>query len=191
VLIGALAIAAIAAVIVVAIGGGGGSDQTEEQVASVVDTWASTTDPGECRNLATDRLLQQGPVSCSAPALQPPVGPDSVDVTNVQVSGDTATADALYTGGLFDGQTLALSLVKESDQWKVDQLDDLADFDLQRFADAFAAIAPKLGPNNRLPVDQANCVGNKLANQSPAVVAGKVLSAEFESYIEGLLAGCP
>ena len=49
--------------------------------------------------------------------------PDSVEVANISVDGDKATADLSVIGGPNDGQKLSASFVKEGDQWRVRQRD--------------------------------------------------------------------
>ena len=53
-------------------------------------------------------------------------------MTNIDVDGDTATAKAAFTGSIFDGQSLDLALVKEGDQWKLDEFKGFSNFDRTR-----------------------------------------------------------
>ena len=55
------------------------------------------------------------------------VAAESVEVESFEVDGETATAEATFTGGSLGGQAIAISLVKEEDQWKLDALDEFID----------------------------------------------------------------
>jgi hypothetical protein len=184
-LLGALAIAAILVAVLVA-GGGGGGNGDEAQIAGVIETSFLSTDPADCTKLNTQRLLEQsyfmtGPdavEACAADAQNLAIHPDSVDVSNVQVtvSGDGATAEARFQGGYYDGQTLILSLLKRGAQWKLDYINGFKNFDLDRFAAAFAATAPKF--TQPLTQEQANCAAAEFRRQPPAQVEAGILSGD-------------
>ena len=83
--------------------------------------------------------------TCEASAGDGEVAGDSVEVENIEVDGDSATAEATFTGGGLDGQTLAISLVKEGDQWKLDSLDEFVTFDKDSFAAGLLEARPRTG----------------------------------------------
>jgi len=109
---GALTIVAIVVAIVVAASGGGGGNDDEDQVAGVIQTSYTTTDPADCRKLYTQRFLEwefrsSGPdavKACADDTRFTGDDPNSVDVTDVRVSGDSATSETAVNGGIFDGQ---------------------------------------------------------------------------------------
>lgn len=49
-------------------------------------------------------------------------GAESASVSNVEVDGSKATADVALTGGSLDGQGVEVALVKQGDQWKLDEI---------------------------------------------------------------------
>ena len=166
--------------------GGGGGNEDEAQITSVIETDATSTAPADCTKLYTQSFLNQtkfdvnGQEAVDACVRDMPFdadNSDSVDVTDVRVSGDSATADAHYTGGLFDGQTLVFSLRKNGDQWKLDQFDDIKGFDVQRFADAWAETAPKFTNQTQ---KEANCAAKVFASMSPNEVKAGLLSGDSE-----------
>ena len=53
------------------------------------------------------------------------VAAESVEVGSVEVDGDSATAEVAFSGGSLGGQEIAVSLVKEEDQWKLNSLDEI------------------------------------------------------------------
>jgi hypothetical protein len=58
-------------------------------------------------------------------------------VTNIKVDGDKATADVAITGATLDGQTVAIALVKQGGQWKLDKVNSFVKFDRNKLIAAF------------------------------------------------------
>lgn len=172
---------------------GGGGDSDEDQITDVIEEVITTSAPEHCTELQTQRFLEQVNFATGEEAVEackaanPRANADSVEVTNVQVDGERATADAVPEGSVFDGQTLRLSLIKENDQWKLDRLDDMVDFDQARFAEAYAE-ALTVGDE---PVTgaQANCVERNFASGPGETVEAAILSGEPEQLAPGF-EGC-
>jgi hypothetical protein len=80
---------------------------------------------------------------------------DSAEVENVEIDGTTATADGTITGGVFDGATVTVDLVKEGEQWKLDRLTDVQGIDLEAFQDGFVE---ELTAQNEIPPPLAECM---------------------------------
>jgi hypothetical protein len=124
----------------VACGGGGGE---EAKVEEVIETSATSTDPADCRRFQTQEFMEQvsrekGEVAveeCEEEA-EKEEGAESVDVANVEVSGSSATAEAALSGGSLDGQTVEVELVKESDQWKLNEVVKLTQFSREKLMEA-------------------------------------------------------
>jgi hypothetical protein len=162
----------------------GGSDSDGDQISGVIEEVITTTSDEHCTELETQRFVEQVNFATGSEAIEsckdadPDANADSVEVTNVQVDGDRATADALPEGSVFDGQTLRLSLVKEDDRWKLDHADDMVDFDQARFAESYAErLKAGDGP---LSDAQAECVGSNLATGPRDVVETAILSGDPE-----------
>jgi hypothetical protein len=125
---------------------GGSSESDEDKVVDVIETSALSTDPGDCKELATQAFLEQTELeqgsaavkSCEESAEETEGDPESVDVSKVEVDGSAATADVAFTGGNFDGQTLSVALIEEDGDWKMDEITGFAEFDQDKLADAFA-----------------------------------------------------
>jgi hypothetical protein len=171
--------------------GGGNSD--EDQINDVITTVATTNNPSNCTELMTQRFLEQLEFTSGADAVKQckssgrESNADSVDVSNIEIEGDTATADAAVTGAAFDGQTIKLSLVKEGDQWKIDHLESFVEFDQQAFADAFAKVAQE--GKQPATVDQANCIRGKLAATPSQTLQQAVLSGNSDA-LGALIGAC-
>jgi hypothetical protein len=166
----------------------------EDQITEVITTAGTTTSKEVCTQLETQRFVDQNSGKSGAASLQDCAtlepgesDADSVDVTNIEVDGDTATADAAFTGSIVDGQTLSLSLVKEGDQWKLDHFDAFVDFDPQALADSFTRQLG--GPNGDLTPTQLNCVRQVITTAPPKTIEDAIISGQ-QSQIQALFADC-
>jgi hypothetical protein len=118
-------VALLAALGLVACGGGGGSSD-EDQIRSVSDRALTGNDPASCDELLTAHFVQtfyRGSIEqCKKNAEETSTNPDSVEVTNISVNGDKASADIKLVGGPSDGQLLSAIFVKQGSQWKFDSV---------------------------------------------------------------------
>lgn len=144
-------ITAVAAASLV-IGACGGDDSSSDEDAEITDaiTQAATLDTVEaCTEFQTQAFTEQTEFAtgeeavtlCEASAGDGGKAGESVEVDNIEADGESATADVSFTGGAFDAQQLAVSLVKEEDHWKLDSLDGFIDFDKAAFTEALIASA--------------------------------------------------
>jgi hypothetical protein len=164
--------------------GGGNSD--EDQINDVITTAATTNADSNCTELETRRFLEQIEFETGEAAVQsckssgPESNADSVDVSNIEIDGNTATADVAVTGAAFDGQTIKVSLVKQGDQWKIDHFDSFVEFDQQALAEAFAEnVQQGKDPGTAA---QGKCVRDKI-NAAPAgAVQTAVLSGNSDAF---------
>ena len=135
---------------------GGGGD--EEAVTEAIQTASTSTDPADCTNLLTANFLEQVGQTveeCEADAADDSDDPDSVEVSEVIVDGDTATADAAFSGGDIDGSTIAMTLVNEDDQWKIDSFDEVVEFNADSVR---AGILEQIAADPDLTPEQVACV---------------------------------
>jgi hypothetical protein len=164
----------------------GGGDSDEDQITEAIETSVESTDPADCTELLTQAFLEQTEFeqgqaavrSCEESAPDTSGKPDSIEVSEVEVDGDAATASVAFEGGNFDGQTLAVSLVKEDDQWKVDRIDSFVEFDQAAFADAFEGTSVK--GDDPLTQEQAACIAENFRTGPPDVVQEALLSGDPE-----------
>ncbi len=92
------------------------------------------------------------------------------------MDGDAATASVAFEGGNFDGQTLAISLVSEDDEWKLDRIDSFVEFDQEALAAAVEETAVK-GDDPATP-EQAACVAENFRTGPPDQVQEALLSGD-------------
>jgi hypothetical protein len=139
----ALGAGVLAALALVACGSSDSSDD-EDQISAAIEKAATSGDPAACTEVQTQRFDAQtsggstgeaAVKQCQQDAAD--TAADKVDVTDIEVDGDTATANAAATGSVFDGQTLDLALVKEGDQWKLDEFKGFKDFDREALNASF------------------------------------------------------
>jgi hypothetical protein len=175
-------------------GGDGGGSEDEDQVTEVIETSSTSTDPADCATLATQAFLdqtetgtgQEAVASCEENAADTSDDPDSVDVSDVQVDGSSATATVAFNGGTFGGSTLTVGLVKEGDQWKLDEVTDITEFDFEAFkqnlTDSFTA-------SGDVPPEIADCITQALDQAGEDQVKSIVLSGDDQALLD-LFAPC-
>lgn len=119
-----------------ACGGGGGNE--EDEIVEAIDYAFVSTDPDACTEQMTQAYSEQmfrhdGPEaveSCEQNARGEESPNDPVEVTKVKVDGSEATAAVgLTDDGDATGQTLAVALVEEDGDWKLDEITGFAEFD--------------------------------------------------------------
>jgi hypothetical protein len=162
----------------VACGGDDGNGE-EDAVTEAMEVSATSTDPADCTRLQTQEFMEQTTLEtgetavkqCEEDAPKTFDDPTSVEVSNVSVDGSDATADIAFTGGSFDGSTLSIALVKEGDQWKVNEITDIPEFDFEGFVAAFREIATTEG---EIPPQAVTCIADAFnmagAEQMKAII---------------------
>ena len=172
---------------------GGGGD--EDQIVDVIETSPTSTDPEDCAKYQTENFASQleltfgeetGLESCADNASETAGDPDSVDVTDVAVDGETATASATFNGGGFDGSTFSVSLVKEGDQWKLDSLDDITGFNLEAFQ---SALDESLAADPDVSPEAAQCVSDQVATLTEDDVYDVLVNNNDQLFVD-VLAPC-
>lgn len=113
----------------------GSSGGDEGEIEEAIEASATANDPADCKKLNTQQFMEQttqesgeaAVKSCEEEAREEE-GAKSVSVSAVEVDGSDATADAALSGGNLDGQALELALVKDGDQWKLDEVVEFTKF---------------------------------------------------------------
>jgi hypothetical protein len=144
--------------------GDNNSSADEDQITNAINAAATSGDPSACTKYQTVRFDEQTNAGKGQAAVRAceksaeETAAEKVDVTDVQVDGDDATAKAKATGSIFDGQTLKISLVKENGQWKLDTFDGFENFNKDAMINAFKAQLAKEPGSTRQAV---NCVAQQ------------------------------
>ena len=166
-----------------ACGSSGSSD--EDQIVEAIETSATSTNPADCSKFSTQAFMEQSTSetgqkavkSCEEEASESD-NAESVDVSEVEVEGSKATADAAVTGSSLGGQTVTISLVKEGDQWKLDQITGFAAFDQSKLVKAFETELTK--PSSELSQAQTSCILEALEEASQEEFEELLLSGSSE-----------
>ena len=172
----------------------GGSESDEDAVVETIEASALSTDPADCKELATIAFLEQTQFeqgdaaieSCEEDAREDENDPDSVKVSKVEVEGSDATADVAFEGGTFDGQTLSVALV-EDDGWKMDEITGFAKLDQEALATAFAEGVTS--GEGALPKDVGACLGEVVRDLPAKEVEEVIIGGDPQPLVE-ILEGC-
>jgi ABC-type glycerol-3-phosphate transport system substrate-binding protein len=180
---GVLVALAALPLVLAACGGGGTSSEDQNQITKAVEFAATSGDPKACTEAQTQKFTEQTTGASGQAAVAqcvkdaPDTPADTVDVTSVEVDGDSATADAGFNGGVFNGQTVSLKLVKEGDTWKLDEATGFKDFDRDKF---IASFKTELSSQQGIPPGAADCVGSQLEKLSDSQVEDLFLNSNTQ-----------
>src|SRR5689334_6467944 len=71
---------------------------------------------------------------------------ESVEISNVEVDGSNATAEVVLVGGKsLEGQALEVALIKDGDQWKLNEVVKFTKFDRTKLIESFEREIEKSG----------------------------------------------
>jgi hypothetical protein len=166
----AIAFASVAAVGLTACGSSNNGSSDQDQIKAAINAAAVSGDPSACTKYQTQRFVEQtnggtkGQAAIKQCEQDAQSGKaDKVEVTDISVNGDNATALVHWTGNFFDGQTLKVSLVKQNGVWKLDQFNGFENFNRDAFLAAFPASLAKQPGTTPQAVD---CVRTQLQQVS-------------------------
>jgi hypothetical protein len=164
----------------------GSSDSGDDgQIEAAIEESATST------RLLTDKFLLQSTQEsgqaavkqCEEEATDSGDKADSVEVSEIEVDGEGATANAAVSGGSFDGQTLEVDLVKEGDRWKLNELTGFAELNRAKVVEAFE---DGFEESSEVSKSLADCIVEGLEEASEPELEGMVLdgsSKEFEDLV--------
>jgi hypothetical protein len=167
----------------------GSSENDESQIEEAIETSATSTDPADCKKLATQQFMEQttqseGPEAvktCEEEASNDE-GADSATVSNVEVDGSNASADVALGGGGFDGQEVEVALVKQGDQWKLDEVAGFVKFDEAKVIEALEKGFAK--PSSEVSKSLASCIIESFEKAPQAEFEEALISASTEGFEE-------
>jgi hypothetical protein len=189
-----LVLACLLVVSAVALAACGSGNSDESQIEEAVETSATSTDPADCTKLATQTFVEQTTQSEGAEAVKAcekeaseETGAKSAAVSNIEVDGSKATADAALTGGGLDGQEVEVALVKEGDQWKLDEIPGFTKFDQAKVIETLERELAK--PSNEVSKSDAACI-TKSFEEAPAAEFEEALLSPSSEGFEEIAGGC-
>ncbi len=174
-----------------------GSDDTSQDETDITEAveQAATSDTAEaCTEAQTQAFTEQTEFaegeaavsSCQQDAGRGNKAADTVEVSSIEVDGDAATAEVAFTGSNLDGQAIAVSLLKEDGQWKLDSLDEFVTFDKAAFSEALISSAQAGG---QIPEQVVSCLQTALDQASEEQLQSAYLSGD-EQQLVGLFGSC-
>jgi hypothetical protein len=173
----------------------GGGESDEDKVVETIETSATSTDPAECKELATQEFLEQTELeegaaavkSCEESAEDTSDDPDSVEVSKVKVDGSDASADVAFTGGNFDGQALSVALVEEDGDWKMSEVTAFVKLDQEKLASSFEKTF-KTG-EDAIDPELASCIGEVMRDLDKSEVEELLFGGSSDPIVE-IVEGC-
>lgn len=193
-----MALAALVLAVTLAACGSSSDDSSadDDQITDAITLAATSGDPAACTKVQTAKFTQQtsgepgisaedAVKACEKGAADTPA--DTIDVSDIEVDGDTATAKGAVTGSFFDGQTLNFNLVKDGDQWKLDEIPGFDDFDRDAFTTAFDE---ELNSGDGATPEQISCIDTNLAKLSDEQVEAFFLGQPGAPSDQELFGSC-
>lgn len=167
----------------------GSSESDEDKIVDVIETSVTSDDPSSCTEFVTQTFLDQveegeGKAAlkeCEEDAEDTSDNPDSVDVTEVEVDGSNATANAAFAGGGFDGQTLTVALVDEDGDWKLDEITEFAEFDQAKLVGTFQE---QLEKEDSIEPEVTSCIVESLEELNQVEFEELLLGGSSEGFVE-------
>jgi hypothetical protein len=178
----------VSALALAACGSSGNSDEGE--IEEAIETSATSPDPANCTKLMTQAFMEQSTNSsgkeaveqCEEDAEKPENNAESVEVTNVEVEGEEASAEAAFTGSTFNEQTVEVALVKEGGQWKLNEVEGFAKLDKTALVEALEEQFEK--GESELSEATTTCILEGFEEASQAEVEEYLLSGSTEPVEE-------
>ena len=169
------------------------ASQDEDDITAAIEQAATTDDAVNCTEVQTQAFNEQtefttgedATATCEENADDGDVAAESVEVSSVEVESETATAEVAFEGGSLGGQTLAVSLVNEEDQWKLDSLDEFIAFDKASFAEGIVSGAAE----GDTPQQVVDCVEQEINSASDEELQTAYLSGD-ENQLVSLFGQC-
>lgn len=169
--------------------GSGSGSGNEGEVEEVIETSATSTDPADCKKLQTQRFMEQISQERGAAAVKAceeedknEESADSVSVANVEVSDSSAAAEAAFSGGNLDGQTVEVELVKDGGQWKMKEVIRFTEFDQGNLVEGLEAVLLK--DPSEVNLGFAHCVIDAFKQGSQPEVEDLLFGGGLEEAFE-------
>jgi hypothetical protein len=191
-----LPFALLAAALALSACGGGGSSSSgssttaakspdETAIEKTIQSDATSTSPSKCTKYVTQEANEQqsgasgaeATEACEAEAGEGPA--ESVAVSNIDVEGESATAEAAVKGSALNGQSLELELVKEGGDWKINQFLSFTKFDPKALGDSIEA---ELEETGEVAAPEVKCFAEGVSGMSQ----GEAEEIAFEGNLKPL-----
>lgn len=154
-------------------GCGNGRESNEARVIHTIQSFVYSSDPANCRKLATRHFIEQSTFTAGPQALdrceeearvEEEGSTPRIKISEVHVSGDRASAVTAAMSGNLSGQALEVRLVNAEGRWKLSGIAKFSHFDSQRLAESFKDEFAR--PTNQVPDATAACVVERVTKAS-------------------------
>ena len=174
----------------------GSGESDEDKITSLVESAATSTDPADCKALETQNFMEQSEHAegreavekCEEDTEEGVGNPDEVEVSEVEVEDEEASANVAFIGGTADGQTLEVSLVEEEGDWKLDEVTGFADFNREKLEAGLLGSLEAAG--SELSSEQAGCIAEGIEELEDEEVEELILSLEFPPAFVEIVEEC-
>lgn len=157
----------------------GSSESEEDKITSAIENAATGSDPAVCTEDQTAAFLEQTSGSEGKQAVEEceeeaeaGENAESVEVSEVEIEGEGATATVAITGSTLDGQTLVVGLAKEEGDWKLNEAVEFKSFDREAL---IAQFEKKLGEQKEIKAEIAECIGEGIEEDGDEELEGLFL----------------
>jgi hypothetical protein len=172
--------------------GGGGSSSSggggeEAAIEEAIETSATSTDPSKCTEAQTEAFneTESGKTgsaalkACEEEVEEESEPAESVNVSNISESGETATAEVEIEGGSLNGQSVELEMANEEGAWKLNEILGFTNYDAAGLA---SFLEEKLNEEEGVEAALAKCIAEGVEEMSQEEAEAFV----FEKNQEGL-----
>jgi predicted small secreted protein len=172
----------VAAFALAACGGSSSSGGDEASIESTIEEAATSEDPKICTELQTENWNEQehpegnALKECEETTEAGENLAESVNISNVKVNGESATAEVEITGTGLDGQVLEVELANEGGDWKMNETLQFTKFDPAGFA---KLIEEKLDEEESVSPELAKCVTEGMESLSQKEAESFIFEKNF------------
>ncbi len=184
----------LAAALALAACGGSSGGGEEAKIEEAIEESATSSDPSKCTELQTPAFNENesgekgaaATKACEEEAESGEGQPESVDIANVNVDGEKATAEVTIKGGTADGQGIEVGLAKEGGDWKLNEFIKFTKYDAAALTKSFEeAFEQEEGIDPEL----AKCLSKGFGEMSQEEAESIVIDKSTEA-IEKLVETC-
>jgi copper chaperone CopZ len=160
-----------------------GSEEDQDEITAVIERSATGGDPAACVDTQTQAFTEQTTGETGQKAIEScerdiEDQADAVEVSEIEVDGDAATANVAFEGSFFDGQTIAVGLIKEGEAWKLNAANEfVGGFDREAFTTAFEA---ELAAAEDIPPGVSDCIQENILALSEEEIDQLFLESDSE-----------
>jgi hypothetical protein len=155
----------------------------------VVEKSATSTSPSKCTEYQTVAFNEQDTgakgqeavAACEENVKESESPAEKIDVSNIDVEGETATAEAAVTGSALNGQTVELEVVEEGGTWKLNKFLSFTKFDGGALAEG---LEEQFAKEEGVDPEEAECVSQGIGNAPQKAVEELAFEGNYEALEE-------